>query len=131
MKVIIKYKTELGRGVKYRAGSLQDLPDAEAIQLINSGSAIPYEGNGTAIDNRETRVIEPREVRAPVNNKRALKAAKIAREMEASKTAVEEEAPKEKVELEEIVEVESAKEEGSEDGVKKNNRAKRKSNKSG
>ena len=97
MKVIIKYKTEMGRNTKYRAGSLQDIPEAEAQELIAAGKAVPYHGGGT-VKERETRVATvPKEPAKPaINSKRELKQAKIRREAEA-KAATE---PKVEVKVE-------------------------------
>jgi hypothetical protein len=123
MKVIIKYKTEMGRNTKYRAGSLQDIPEAEAQELIKAGKAIPYHGAGTAME-RETRVAVAREPAKPaINSKRELKQAKVRREAEAAAVEV-------KVEAETVeTKVEPVKQEGSKDGAKKDNRPQRKSNK--
>ena len=126
MKVIIKYKVEGGRSSKYRAGSLQDLPEAEALRLIEEGKAVPYEGAGS-VTKRETRTVVKQPPKPIINDKRALKAAKVKREQEEAKAKT--------VEQEKLTEpaVKEAKpeEKGSEDGVKKDNGGKRKSHKQG
>lgn len=130
MKVIIKYKIAGGRGTKYRAGSLQDLPEAEAQELIAAGKAVPYHGAGTAME-RETRVAVPKEPPKPaINSKRELQQIKVRREAEAKAKAATE--PKVEVKVEaKVVEakVEPVKREGSKDGAKKDNGAQRKSGK--
>ena len=105
MKVIIKHKTQSGRNTKYRAGSLQDLPDSVADELIRSGHAIEYKGPGVAIAPYETRVEEPKETRV-INSKRknALEAAK--RKLDEKKAAIKAHSEPEKVEEEKVVEVE-------------------------